>query len=179
MDASTRLVWLDLEMSGLNPQRDKILEIATVVTDSGLQTLATGPVLAIHQSAEVLADMDAWNQQTHGHSGLLARVQESPLTVDEAQAQTLNFLRTWVEPTSSPLCGNSVHQDRRFLNRYMPALADFFHYRNLDVSTLKILAQLWSAPQYQKPDQHEALADIRASIAELQYYRRHLLRGCF
>ncbi|MBL8224436.1 MAG: oligoribonuclease [Chromatiales bacterium] len=180
MPASTqRLVWLDLEMTGLDCQRDTIIEIATVVTDANLEVIAEGPVLAIHQPDEVLAGMDDWNTRQHGASGLTARVRASRLDLAAAERATLEFLSAHVAPKSSPLCGNSICQDRRFLAREMPALEAFFHYRNLDVSTLKILAGLW-APDVlagvQKHGAHLALADIHESIAELRHYRAHLLR---
>ena len=173
------LIWLDLEMTGLNPFTDRILEIATVVTDQDLQILAEGPVLAVHQPEAVLAGLDAWNRSHHGASGLLERVRISPLDEAAAEAQTLAFLAGQVPAGASPLCGNSICQDRRFLARFMPRLEAFCHYRNLDVSTLKILAQRW-APEvessFKKSAKHQALDDIRESIAELRHYREHLLR---
>ncbi len=175
----THLVWLDLEMTGLEPARDHILEIATLVTDTQLNVLAEGPVLAIHQPEAVLAAMDDWNQQHHGASGLLARVRASQLDEAAAEEETLRFLNQWVPAGKSPLCGNSICQDRRFLARAMPRLEAWFHYRNLDVSTVKILAQRWApavADAFKKDSAHLALADIRESIAELRHYRAHLLR---
>jgi oligoribonuclease len=173
------LIWIDLEMTGLDPQQDVIIEIATVVTDKNLKRLAEGPVLAIHQSEGALVAMDAWNQKQHGSSGLIQRVRESSLTEAEAERQTLAFLSAWTPPKSSPMCGNSICQDRRFLYRCMPKLEAFFHYRNLDVSTLKELATRW-APAikegFQKKNSHLALDDILESIAELQYYRDHFIR---
>jgi oligoribonuclease len=165
-------------MTGLRPEHDRIIEIATIVTDQELNILAEGPVMAIHQPEEVLAGMDEWNQSHHGQSGLLERVRES--TIDEATAArlTMEFLQQLVPSGASPMCGNSVGQDRRFLYNYMPELEHFFHYRNLDVSTVKILAQRWYpsvAAGLMKGEAHLALADIRESIAELRYYREHLL----
>jgi oligoribonuclease len=173
------LVWIDLEMTGLDTGVDHIIEIATVVTDASLNVVAEGPVLAIQQPASVLEGMDEWNRTTHGASGLLQRVRESRLSAVEAEAKTLEFLSRHAEPGASPMCGNSICQDRRFLAREMPALERFFHYRNLDVSTVKELARRW-APQVlagvQKASTHLALEDIRESIRELDHYRRHFLR---
>ncbi len=166
-------------MTGLKPDVDLILEIATIVTDKHLNVLADGPVFAVHQSAAVLSAMDDWNRNQHGRSGLSARVLASAIDVAAAERETLRFLETWVEPGKSPMCGNSICQDRRFLARHMPALERFFHYRNLDVSTLKELAQRW-APHllegFHKASSHLAMDDVRESILELQYYREHLLR---
>lgn len=173
------LIWLDLEMTGLDPECDRIIEIATVVTDRYLNVLAEGPVLAIHQEDTLLAGMDEWNTAQHGGSGLTQRVRASALGEREAELITLTFLRNWVPAGCSPMCGNSICQDRRFLVRYMPELAAWFHYRNLDVSTLKILAQLWApdvAAGFSKEAMHLALADIHDSIAELRHYREYLLR---
>ena len=173
------LVWIDLEMTGLDPRTDRIIEIATIVTDASLNLLAEGPVLAIHQSDEVLAGLDEWNQTTHSASGLLKRVRESKIDAAIAENQTLAFLAVYAEAGASPMCGNSICQDRRFLAREMPALEKFFHYRNLDVSTLKELARRW-APHVlegvKKTSTHLALDDIRESIKELEHYRRHFLR---
>ncbi len=174
-----RLIWIDLEMTGLDSRTDSIIEIATIVTDSELEIVAEGPVVAIHQPPAVLDAMDAWNTRQHTGSGLVDRVRASRATAAEAERATLDFLGSLVTPDASPMCGNSICQDRRFLAREMPALEAFFHYRNLDVSTLKILAGLW-APEVlagvQKDSAHLALADIRDSIAELRHYRQHLLR---
>ncbi len=173
------LVWIDLEMTGLDTQSDRIIEIATIVTDASLTVLAEGPVLAVHQPDAVLQGMDEWNRTTHTASGLVKRVRDSRLTANDVETQTLAFLRLYSEPGASPMCGNSICQDRRFLAREMPALEKFFHYRNLDVSTLKELARRW-APQVldgvSKSSTHLALDDIRESIKELEHYRRHFLR---
>lgn len=175
---SNNLIWIDLEMTGLNPERDRIIEIATVVTDSDLNVLSEGPVFAIHQSSELLAQMDDWNTRQHNESGLVGRVTESVITEQMAQTATLEFLRKYVPEGKSPMCGNSVWQDRRFLSRFMPELEMYFHYRMIDVSTLKELAMRW-APKiyggYQKESRHLALADIHDSIGELRYYRERLL----
>jgi oligoribonuclease len=173
------LIWVDLEMTGLIPDRDVIIEIATIVTDGELNTLAEGPVLAVHQSDERLAAMDEWNTTHHGASGLVDRVRSSRVDEAEASRQTLAFLQQWVPPGVSPMCGNSICQDRRFLARYMPELESYCNYRNLDVSSLKILMQRWRpdlAPGFTKKAAHLALDDIRESIAELRYYREHFLR---
>jgi len=178
-DKSTNLVWIDLEMTGLDTTQDHIIEIATIVTDKALNELAEGPVLAIHQPAAVMDGMDEWNTRQHGKSGLTERVLQSTLQLAAAERQTLDFLGEFVDAGASPICGNSICQDRRFLAREMPLLEAFFHYRNLDVSTLKILVQLW-APDLmagvKKSNEHRALADIRDSIAELRYYRDVFLR---
>ena len=179
MQSAQNLIWIDLEMTGLEPEHDVIIEMATIVTDSDLNILATGPVIAVHQSDALLAGMDEWNTRTHGESGLTQRVRDSQISAAEAEAQTIAFLEQWVPKGKSPICGNSIGQDRRFLCRYMPTLEAFFHYRSLDVSTLKILAERW-APQikegFQKKGSHQALDDIRESIAELQYYREHFIK---
>jgi len=173
------LIWIDLEMTGLDPERDLIIEIATIVTDARLEVVAEGPVIAIHQSDAVLTGMDEWNTRQHGLSGLTERVRAS--RVDEAQAErrTLDFLRRYLEPKQSPMCGNSICQDRRFLARYMPGLEAFFHYRNLDVSTVKEIARRWRPDVLagvRKESKHLALDDIRDSIAELRHYREHFFR---
>ncbi|VVC75028.1 Oligoribonuclease [Aquicella siphonis] len=174
----SNLIWIDLEMTGLNPERDRIIEIATVVTDSDLNVLAEGPEFAIHQSGSLLEQMDEWNTRQHNDSGLVGRVQESVITEQMAETATLEFLRKYVPEGKSPMCGNSVWQDRRFLSRFMPELEKYFHYRMIDVSTLKELALRW-APKiyggYQKESRHLALADIHDSIGELRYYRERLL----
>ena len=176
-DRSTNLVWIDLEMTGLCTQHDTIIEIATIVTDKHLNELAEGPVLAIRQSRETVDGMDEWNTRQHGESGLIARVLESEIDAREAEMATLGFLREWVDEGASPMCGNSICQDRRFLAREMPELEAYFHYRNLDVSTLKILAQQWApsiAKGFSKESAHLALSDIRDSIDELRWYREQL-----
>ena len=176
----TNLIWIDLEMTGLDPDNDVIIEMATIVTDSQLNTLAEGPVIAIHHSDEVLARMDEWNTRQHGGSGLTQRVRDSKVSMAEAEAQTLAFLEQWVPKGKSPICGNSICQDRRFLYRHMSALEGYFHYRNLDVSTLKILAGLWAPDvlgSLKKGGSHLALDDIRESIAELQHYRQHFIKA--
>lgn len=177
--AKDNLIWIDLEMTGLDPDTDRIIEIATVVTDKELNELAEGPVIAIHQPESVLSRMDDWNQRTHGESGLLDRVRESRATTAEAERRTLDFLREHVPEGTSPMCGNSICQDRRFLHRLMPDLERYFHYRHLDVSTLKELARRWApgvAAGVTKESRHLALDDIRDSIEELRYYRRHMGR---
>jgi oligoribonuclease len=173
----TNLIWIDLEMTGLNTMTDHIIEIATIVTDEQLNEVAEGPVLAIHQPRSVLDGMDEWNTRQHSVSGLTERVLASTITLADAERMTLEFLRQHVSEGVSPMCGNSICQDRRFLARQMPTLEAYFHYRNLDVSTLKILAQRWApdvAAGFNKESSHRALADIRDSIAELAYYRRTL-----
>ena len=172
------LIWIDLEMTGLEPERDVIIEIATLVTDEQLNILAEGPVIAVHQPENILQGMDEWNQTHHSASGLLERVRQSTHSATEAEQLTLDFLRQWSENRASPMCGNSICQDRRFLARHMPKLEDFFHYRNLDVSTVKELARRWypAVPKFEKAGAHRALDDIRASLDELRYYRETILR---
>jgi len=172
-----RLIWIDLEMTGLDTDNDRIIEIATIVTDSELNELATGPELAIQTPVEKLEAMDSWNTRHHRESGLWQRCVESDVTMKEAERLTVEFLGQWIEKGASPMCGNSICQDRRFMHRLMPELEAWFHYRNLDVSTLKELASRWSAdilPGFKKDNRHEALSDIRESIKELQYYRQFL-----
>ncbi|MFB6326729.1 oligoribonuclease [Pantoea deleyi] len=173
------LIWIDLEMTGLDPTHDRIIEIATLVTDADLNILAEGPVMAVHQSDEQLALMDEWNVRTHTNSGLVARVKESRIDDRAAELATLEFLKQWVPANTSPICGNSIGQDRRFLFKYMPELEAYFHYRYLDVSTLKELARRWKPailPGFKKGGTHQALDDIRESVAELAYYREHFLQ---
>ncbi|MDD2880912.1 MAG: oligoribonuclease [Rhodoferax sp.] len=173
------LVWLDCEMTGLNPEHDRIIEIAVIVTDANLTQRIEGPVLVIHQSDDMLNGMDAWNKGTHGKSGLIDKVKASTLTEEAAQAQILAFLAHYVPQSGSPMCGNSIGQDRRFLAKYMPKLEAFFHYRNLDVSTLKELAKRWAPLVYKgfkKKQRHTALADVHESVDELEHYRTHLLK---
>jgi oligoribonuclease len=174
----THLIWLDLEMTGLDPDNDTIIEIATLITDVHLNIVAEGPLLAIHHSDQVLAKMDDWNQKQHGQSGLIERVRHSQMTLAMAEQLTLAFVQQHVPPNTSPICGNTICQDRRFLYRYMPTLEKYFHYRHLDVSTLKELARRWvpSLPEFDKQSKHLAMNDIYDSIEELQYYRQHFLR---
>jgi oligoribonuclease len=173
------LIWIDLEMTGLFPNTDRIIEIAVVVTDPLLTVRVEGPVFAIHQSDETLDKMDAWNKGTHGKSGLIDRVKASTISEDEAQDRVIEFLKAYVPANKSPMCGNSICQDRRFLANYMPKLEDFFHYRNLDVSTLKELARRWKPAAlegFKKAQKHTALADIHESIDELIHYREQFLK---
>jgi len=179
MKSPDNLIWIDLEMTGLQPESDVIIEIATIVTDKYLEVLAEGPVMAVRQSAATLSSMDDWNRRQHGSSGLADRVLASNVDTAAAEAATLRFLEGWVEPGRSPMCGNSICQDRRFLARLMPKLERFFHYRNLDVSTLKELAQRWAphiAQSFQKSSAHLALDDVRESIRELKFYRERFLK---
>jgi len=172
------LVWLDLEMTGLDTFNDKIIEIATIVTDSELNILAEGPIVAIHVDDNVIGGMDEWNTRQHGQSGLIKRVQESSFTVADAEQQTLDFLKQYVGKNASPMCGNSICQDRRFMARLMPELEDYFHYRNLDVSSLKELARRWAPNVYKghsKSSSHLAMDDVKDSIDELRYYRDNFL----
>lgn len=174
-----RLVWIDLEMTGLDPNRERIIEVATLITDNQLNLVAEGPVIAVRQPESLLSGMDDWNRKTHGQSGLIDRIRASDIETAEAERLTLEFLNAYVDPGSSPMCGNSVHQDRRFLEREMPELLAFFHYRNLDVSTLKELAGRWNPGAlagFQKHNAHLAMDDIKESIAELAHYRDTFLR---
>ncbi|NUU01094.1 oligoribonuclease [Herbaspirillum robiniae] len=173
------LVWVDMEMTGLDPDNDRIIEVAVVVTDSQLNVLGEGPVMAIHQSDEILDGMDAWNKGTHGRSGLIDRVKASTITEAEAEKVLIEFLKKYVPAGKSPMCGNSICQDRRFMVRGMPKLEEFFHYRNLDVSTLKELCKRWKpeiSTGFKKRQMHTALADIVESIEELKYYREHFIK---
>jgi len=177
--SAQNLVWIDMEMTGLDPEENVVLEIATIVTDKDLNVLAEGPVIAIHQSDEELAKMDDWNVNTHTKSGLVARVKASQHDEAKAIAETLEFIRQWVPERTSPLCGNSIGQDRRFMVKHMAELEAFFHYRNVDVSTIKELVRRWQPElldQFKKSGTHQALDDIRESIAELQFYRSHVFK---
>lgn len=176
---STRLVWIDMEMTGLDPERDRIIEVAMIITDSDLKTIVESPEWVVHQQESCLGGMDEWNRRTHGSSGLLDRVRASKLDETSVERAALAFVEAQVPRLASPLCGNSVGQDRRFLQRYMPRLEAWFHYRNIDVSTLKELCRRWRpevASRLVKRSQHTALADIRESIEELRFYREHFLR---
>ncbi|HEY0584598.1 MAG TPA: oligoribonuclease [Pseudoduganella sp.] len=173
------LVWVDMEMTGLEPETDRIIEVAMVVTDMHLNVLAEGPVLAIHQSDETLDKMDAWNKGTHGRSGLIDRVKASTVSEGQAEAELIAFMRQWVPNGKSPMCGNTIGQDRRFMVKYMPKLEAFFHYRNIDVSTLKELGRRWKPEMvagFKKAQKHTALADIIESIEELKYYRENFIK---
>lgn len=175
---SQNLIWIDLEMTGLDPEKERIIEIATIVTDKDLNILAEGPLLAVHQPDTLLAKMSEWCVKTHTENGLVERVKQSKLNERAAELQTLDFLKQWVPKGASPICGNSVAQDKRFLYRYMPELADYFHYRHLDVSTLKELASRWKPAmleQFSKKNSHLALDDIKESIEELKFYRTHFI----
>ena len=177
---ANRLIWIDLEMTGLKPDADRIIEMALVITDNDLATVAEAPVWVVRQSEAMLEGMDAWNKGTHGRSGLIDKVRASVLDDATVEAQALAFLQEHVPPKASPMCGNSICQDRRFLARWMPALEDYFHYRNLDVSSLKELARRWKPDLMKgvpKEGKHEALADVHESIGELKYYREHFIRG--
>lgn len=176
--SADNLIWIDLEMTGLDPEKERIIEMAMIVTDTHLNVLAEGPVIAVHQSDDLLNAMDAWNTKQHNSSGLVARVKESQVTEAMAEAMMLQFLKQYVPAGKSPMCGNTIYQDRRFLYRYMPELEKYFHYRLLDVSTLKELALRWAPRVYagvKKESKHLALDDIRDSIEELKYYRTNLL----
>lgn len=173
------LIWLDMEMTGLLPESDRIIELAVVVTDAELNVIAESPVIVVHQSDEMLDGMDAWNKGTHGRSGLIEKVKATATNEEQATAQMLEFLKQHVPEGKSPMCGNSICQDRRFMARYMPELEKYFHYRNLDVSTFKELARRWKPAIYsgfKKASKHEALADIYESIDELKYYREHFIK---
>lgn len=178
-EKAMNLIWIDLEMTGLSPEDDRIIEIATLVTDADLNVIAEGPTIAVKQSDEMLNGMDAWNQHHHGVSGLIERVKASISDEADAQQQTIDFLQQHCDRGTSPMCGNSICQDRRFLARYMPELERYFHYRNLDVSTLKELARRWHPElleNYTKVSKHQAMDDIKDSVEELQYYREHFIR---
>ena len=173
------LIWIDMEMSGLDPEKNVVLEVAVIITNSQLETLAEAPVLVVHQPDSVLDTMDDWNKGTHGKSGLTQRVRDSRLNEAQVEEQMVAFISQYVPTSTSPMCGNSVHQDRRFMVRHLPKLEAFFHYRNLDVSTLKELARRWKPELLAgltKHGKHEALADIQESIEELRYYRQHMLK---
>jgi oligoribonuclease len=179
MHSESNLIWVDMEMTGLSPEDDVVIEIATIITDSNLNTLAEGPVIAIHQPDTILAGMDEWNTSHHTQSGLVDRIRASTVTEASASAATITFLELWVPRGASPMCGNTICQDRRFMARHMPELESYFHYRNLDVSTLKILMQRWRPELEQgftKTGTHQALDDIRESIDEMRYYREHFIR---
>ena len=176
---ANNLCWLDMEMTGLSPETDRIIEVAVIITDSDLNVLAQSPVYAVHQSDEVLDAMDEWCTATHGRTGLTQRVRESQYTEAEVEQKLLDFIAAWIPAQASPMCGNSVHQDRRFMQKYMPRLEAYFHYRNLDVSTLKELAKRWNpavAKGVVKRGSHKALDDILESIEEMRYYRDHFLK---
>lgn len=178
MQNDKNLVWLDMEMTGLNPDTDRIIEIAMIITDSDLNILAQSEVLVIHQPDSIINHMDKWNTSTHTRTGLIDKVRVSTLTEAEAEEKLLAFISEWVPEKASPMCGNSIHQDRRFMVRYMPKLEAYFHYRNLDVSTLKELAKRWNPPVAKgisKKGAHQALDDIKESIEEMAYYRKHFL----
>jgi oligoribonuclease len=173
------LVWIDMEMTGLNPDTDRIIEVAIVVTDNNLETIAEAPVLVVHQPDSIMDGMDNWNKSTHGKSGLIEKVKASTLDEAAVEAQMIEFLKEYVPARTSPMCGNSICQDRRFMARWMPAFEDYFHYRNLDVSTLKELAKRWKpdmAKGVKKHGKHEAMADIYESIEELKHYREHFIK---
>ena len=176
---ANNLIWVDLEMTGLEPAVDRVIEIATLVTDQDLNIIAQGPVLAIYQTDDVLAGMDDWNQKHHGESGLVERVRASKCSEQDAITQTIDFLSQYVPKGASPMCGNSIGQDRRFLNKYMLELEEYFHYRNIDVSTIKELVRRWSPETmngFSKKNTHQALEDIKESIAEMQFYRSEVFK---
>ncbi|AGF49120.1 oligoribonuclease [Candidatus Kinetoplastidibacterium galati] len=176
---SNKLVWLDMEMSGLDPSKDRILEVAVVITDDNLDVIAEGPVIAIHQTNELLESMDKWNKSVHGKSGLINRVLSSDISEKEAEDSILLFLKNYISPDKSPLCGNTIGQDRRFMNVYMQRLEKFFHYRNIDVSSIKELVKRWYPSMYKnfsKNSKHQALSDIHDSINELRYYRKYFFK---
>ena len=180
MKKSSNLIWIDLEMTGLDPENDRIIEIATIVTDAQLNILDEGPVFAIHQSEELLLAMDHWNTTHHNASGLVERVRQSSVSEQQAEKETIRFLEKYIGKGKSPMCGNSICQDRRFMYRYMPELVNYFHYRNLDVSTLKELVKRWKPKLIQgitKESKHLALDDIKDSIDELKYYREHFIQS--
>ncbi|OYQ72725.1 oligoribonuclease [Wohlfahrtiimonas sp. G9077] len=178
MQSDRYLFWVDLEMTGLEENLDHIIEIASIVTDSDLNVVAEGPVIAIHQPDDVLELMDDWNQKTHGESGLIERVRQSNISLAEAEEMTYEFLRLWIAKGTSPLCGNSIGTDRRFLKRYMPHIDQYLHYRNVDVSSFKEMIKRWypNGAMYEKKNTHKALDDIRESIGELKFYRTHYLQ---
>lgn len=179
MQSDKNLVWIDMEMTGLDPDVDRVLEIATIITNDRLEIVAEGPVIAVHQSDEILNNMSDWCKEHHGASGLTARVQASRVTEAQAELETLEFIKLYVPEKTSPLCGNSIGQDRRFLYRYMPTLQNYFHYRSLDVSSIKILCNLWKPEimgNFKKKEAHLALDDIRESIAELRFYRENFFK---
>ncbi|WP_066566183.1 oligoribonuclease [Snodgrassella sp. CFCC 13594] len=179
MQNPNNLAWLDMEMTGLNPDTDRIIEVAMIITDANLNVLAQSDVYVIHQPDTIIDHMDAWNTATHNRTGLVAKVKASSLTEAEVEQNLLNFLSQWLPEKASPMCGNSIHQDRRFMARYMPKLEAYFHYRNLDVSTLKELAKRWNpaiAKGVVKKGAHQALDDIQESIEEMKYYRAHFLK---
>ncbi len=177
MVSSENLVWMDLEMTGLDPKENKIIEIATIITDKNLEVIAEGQVYSIHQSEEELAKMDDWNVKTHTESGLIERVRSSVITDRQSELEILDFIKKYVPERKSPLCGNSIWQDRRFLIEYMPTLENYLHYRNIDVSTIKELVRLWKPElKYIKQERHTALSDIRESIEELRFYRKQILK---
>lgn len=179
MQKSSNLAWLDMEMTGLNPDVDRIIEVAMIITDSDLNVLAQSDVYVIHQPDSIIDHMDTWNTATHNRTGLVGRVKASALTEDEVEQKLLDLMAEWIAPQASPMCGNSIHQDRRFMVRYMPRLEAYFHYRNLDVSTLKELAKRWApavAKGFVKKGAHQALDDITESIEEMRYYRAHFIQ---